>query len=97
MSVSNLPLEHWLLGIVTRCALARSRRTGAPFTSAFEAVYDMFLARLPDVLVGVPRAAPDTDHLVVRFRICWADYREIARAADDRLVRIDHSSSASFN
>ena len=97
MSVFDPPLEEWLLGIIRRCAARRAAKfpievREAAFASAFEEVSGMFHDDLPNLLIIIPRAAPDTNYLMARFRIRWSHYRHIARAADERLVRVFHDS-----
>ena len=98
-SIANPPLEEWLIGLVRRCATYRARKVlptdpERALPCALETVFGMFQRNLEGLLVGVPRAAPGTNHLMVRFRVHWANYRNIARAADDCLVRVFHESDS---
>ena len=97
MSVLNPPLEEWLLDIIRRCAARRAAKfpvevRETALCRAVEAVFGMVHDDLENLLIGVPRAAPGTNYLLVRFRVRWGHYRHITRAADERLVRVFHDS-----
>ena len=97
MSVLDPPLEEWLLTIVRRCALRRASKfpievREAALGRAMETVLGIVHDDLEHLLIGIPRAAPGTNYLMVRFRVRWSHYRHIARAADKRLVRVFHDS-----
>lgn len=96
-SIANPPLEEWLIGLVRRCATYRARKVlpadpERALPCALETVFGMFHRDLESLLIGVPRAAPGTNYLMVRFGVRWANYRHLARAADDCLVRVFHDS-----
>lgn len=93
--VSELPLEDWLFNIAERLAARRIAKLPIQLSEssrrrALEAVFDLFHTSIPDLLIGIPRTAAGTNNLSVRFRISWRHYRNLARAADDCLVRVFH-------
>lgn len=94
------PLEDWYLSVADRCARRRALKLcpanpQSVFDLAAHVVTGMFEARLHDLLKGVPRATEGTTDLVIRFRIDWTVYRDLARTADDRLAGLFHSESPS--